>query len=66
MLALETNLPNDSAAVRGVIRAPDSQWIATVQRRSDLAIRLRNRRAEVEKFRGDVLRAADGNRHPHK
>lgn len=66
MLALETNLPNDSAAVMGVIRAPDSQWIATVQRRSDLAIRLRNRREEVEKFQGDVLGAADGNRHPHK
>jgi hypothetical protein len=66
MLALEANLPNDSAAIMGVIRAPDSQWIATVQRRADIATRLRKRREEVEAFHRDVIAAADVSRDARK
>jgi hypothetical protein len=55
MQGLEEELASASSGTQGVIRAPDSQWLSTVQRRRDLANSLESLRQTVERFAMDTL-----------
>jgi hypothetical protein len=59
MLALQGKLIADSEMAMGVLRAPDTLWLATVQKREVIAKRLQETQDTVIQLQKDVLAAAD-------
>jgi hypothetical protein len=61
MLKIEIDLQSLASAIQGPIKAPDSQWHSTVQRRKDTSQRIDIARKRIGVFSGKVLQMNGAN-----